>query len=77
VVHIRDQYVCRVRSDDEFEGAKRDHHVWHAGSKAAGVAGIVALAALGLVGEACLEDGAVFGRQRRLLARSPRLGLIE
>src|SRR5216683_1006658 len=77
VIHISDQYVCRVRSDDEFERSKRYHHVRHAGGKAAGVANIIALAAFGLIRKACLEDGAVFRRQRRLLARPPRFGLIE
>jgi len=77
VVHIGDQYVCRVRSDDEFERPERYHHVRHACGKAAGVADIIALAAFGLIRKACLEDGAVFRCQRRLLARPPRLGLIE
>src|SRR6266436_7615354 len=48
VVHISDQYVCRVRRDDELERTERDHHVRHARGNAAGVAGIVALATLGL-----------------------------
>src|SRR5258706_6389612 len=37
VVHITDQYVCRVRREDELERTERDHPGRHAPGNAPGV----------------------------------------
>ena len=75
VVVPADQHVGGLRRDDEFQRAERHHHVGHAG-RAAERGREIAEPALGLIGEALLQDGLIFRRQRRLLPEAPRLGLV-
>ena len=70
-----DQDVGRIRRDDEFQRPKSHHHVRHSGRTAPG-GGKVAETALGLIRNARRQDRLILGRERRLLSKSPGLGLI-
>jgi hypothetical protein len=67
--------VGHLRLDDELDWPDHGHHPRHAVG-CAGDAGVLALAALGLIGEACLEDRLIFCREWRLLVAAWPSGLV-
>src|SRR5262249_7969262 len=84
VAPIREDAAKMVRADDDigcfwsddvFMRAKR-HPPRHAAG-AAGGGGVISQAAVGLILHAVPQDLLILRRQRRLLAGSPGLGLIE
>jgi hypothetical protein len=74
---VGDQHVGCTRRYHKFQWPKRDHHERHSGAAAQHVLSAVAKAALLLIRDAGVQDGLVFGRQRRLLPVPPRLCLVE
>src|SRR5258708_21402273 len=75
VVMPTDQDVGGIWGHDEFHWPKSHHHVRHPGCAAQG-GGEIAETALGLIRNARRQDRLILRRERRLLSKSPGLGLI-
>src|SRR5258708_33169172 len=75
VVMPADQDVGGIRGHNEFHRPKSHHHVRHPG-RAAQRGWEVAQAARGLIRDARRQDRLILRRARRLLSKSPWLGLI-
>jgi len=63
---VIDADIGDIGRDHDFHRPKQGHHRRHADRETLGALPL-ALTAGGLVGEARLEDGLIFGRQRGLL----------
>jgi hypothetical protein len=77
VVRVIDQDIGDLRQHHDFHRAIERHHGRHARRQAFDARQPIALVALGLFGEACLQNLLVFDRERRPLSRSPGLGRVE